>query len=48
LGLAICQAIVLAHGGQIRVEGGGPEPAGASARGAQVVVTLPSLGDGGG
>jgi signal transduction histidine kinase len=48
LGLAICQAIVLAHGGQIRVEDGGPEPAGTSARGAQVVVTLPGLGDSGG
>ncbi len=45
LGLAICKALVAAHGGRIRVEGQeGQEGQEDATRGAEFVVTLPSLG----
>ena len=43
LGLAICRAIVQAHGGQIRVEDGGAEPRERIEDGAEFVVTLPTV-----
>ena len=42
LGLAICKAIVVAHGGQIRVEG---DARGSERGGTQIVVVLPVLED---